>query len=171
MVTPADMEIVLYHSENEGRFTLTDQTPDGRLVLRIANSRQYRNGDYGPEDKLGEPPYEMEMAAYVFDWATQAIRSDDGIHLALRYLRQSPKHADVDMRDLAEARAEKKKFLNAAAKLFEGEKPIDEMTADELREAIERWRERLSDFLPDSDEAQLLTLRIETASTLLRHLQ
>jgi len=158
------MEIVLYHSEEEGRVTLTDQTPDGRLVVRVANSRRYRDGDYAPEDSLGCPPYEMEVGAFVFDWASEAIRSNAGIEAALRYLRQSPEHSELDQGDLTEARAEKERFLAAAGSLFDGEKLIDELTTEELREAIERWRERLSDFVPGSDEARILTLRIETAT-------
>jgi DNA-binding transcriptional ArsR family regulator len=162
------MEIVLYHSEEEGRITLTDQTPDGRLAVRIAKSRRYRDGYFAPEDTIGEPPYAMELGEYVIAWASEAIRSDAGINAALRFLHQSPEHSDIDKGDLAEIRAEKERLLAAAGSLFEGEKTIDEMTAGEIREAIDRWRERLSDFVPDSDEARILTLRIETATAWLR---
>ena len=86
------------------------------------------------------------------------------VKAALRYLRQSPEHSELDQGDLTEARAEKERFLAAAGSLFDGEKLIDELTTEELREAIERWRERLSDFVPGSDEARILTLRIETAT-------
>jgi len=164
------MEIVLYHSEEEGRITLTDQTPDGRVAVHIAKSHRYRDGDYAPEGKLGHPPYEMEMGEFVFDWATQAIRSDAGIEAALRFLRQWPGHSEIDCGDLAEAHAEKEKLLAAAGRLSVGEKSIDEMTAEELRDAIERWTESLSEFVPDSDEARILTLRIEAAVSWLRRL-
>jgi len=162
------MEIVLYHSAEEGRITLTDQTRDGCLAVRIESSRRYRDGDYGPEDSLGNPPYEMELAEYVIGWASETIRTDAGINAALRFLHQSPAHSEIDREYLAEARAEKERLLAAAESLFEGEKTIDEMTEAEIRAAIDRWRERLSDFVPDSDEARILTLRIETATAWLR---
>jgi hypothetical protein len=164
------MEVVLFNSEDEGRFTLTDETPDGRWVVRIANSRRYLDGDYLPDDHLGNSPVEMALGAYVFDWATQAIRSDAGINAALLYLRQSPEYGDVDSGDLALARAEKEKFMAAARSLFAGEKPMDEMSSQELRAAIDRWTERLSDCGPDSDVARILAVRIEVATTLLRRL-
>ena len=58
--------------------------------------------------------------------------------------------------------------MAAARNLFDGEKPIDQMTADELRTAIYLWTERLSDFIPDSDEARILAFRIEVATTWLQ---
>ena len=162
------MEIVLYHSEEEGRITLTDQTPDGRIAVRIAKSRRYRMVTSRRRTGLGNPPYEMELGEYVIGWASEAIRSNAGIAAALRYLHQSPEHSNLDKGDLAEIRAEKERLLAAAGSLFEGEKLIDEMTAAEIREAIGRWRERLSDFIPDSDEARILALRIDTATAWLR---
>jgi len=164
------MEVVVFNSEDEGRFTLTDETPDGRFVVRIANSRRYLDGDYLPDDCLGNSPFEMALGAYVFDWATQAIRSDAGINAALLYLRQSPKYADVESGDLTEARVEKEKLMAAARNLFAGEKSMDQMSDRELRAAIDRWTERLSDCGPDSHEARILTVRIEVATTLLRRL-
>jgi hypothetical protein len=164
------MEVVLFNSEDEGRFTLTDETPGGLYVVRIANSLRYRDGDYLPDDCLGNSALEMSLGAFVFDWATQAIRSDAGINAALLYLRQSPKYRDVDSGDLAQARADKEKFMAAARNLFAGEKPMDEMSSQELRAAMDRWKESLSDCGPDSDEARILAVRIEVATTLLRRL-
>jgi hypothetical protein len=163
------MDVVLFNSEEEGRITLTDDTSDGRYVVRIASSRRYPDGDYLPDDSLGESPFEMAVGAYVFDWATQAIRSDAGINAALLYLRQSPRYADFESGDLSEAREEKEKLMTAAKNLFVGEKPMDQMSCDELRMAIERWNERLCEFVPDSDEARILGLRIEMAKTMIRH--
>jgi hypothetical protein len=164
------MEVVLFNSEDEGRITLTDETPDRRYVVRIANSRRYLDGEYLPDDCIGNSPFKMALGAYVFDWATQAIRSDAGIDAALGYLRQSPKYGDVESADLAQARAEKEKLMVAARNLFAGEKPMDQMSCEELKAAIDRWQGKLSGCVPDSDEARVIELRIEMATTLLRRL-
>lgn len=160
------MNIVLFHSEKEGRLVLT-KSAEGRVVIRIENVPNVCDGDYGPSDILRPGEVPMYAAGYVQSWALEKCRSDAGIEAARAFLRQWPDGPQAEPNEIEQARAENDALDKAAESLNAGRPPLEQMSADELRDYLHGMVDRLADEEPDSVLASLIRLRIKLAATLL----
>jgi hypothetical protein len=161
------VNIVLFNSEKEGRLVLA-RSAEGRMVVRIERVPNVRDGDYGPSDILRPGEVPMYAAGYVQSWALEKCRSDAGIEAARAFLRQWPDGPQAEPDDLEQARAENDALDAAAESLGAGHRPLEQMSADELRDYIHALVDRLAYEEPGSVLANLIRLRIKLAATLLR---
>lgn len=148
----------------EGIFSLSDETPDGSVVLIISGSVKHADGEYKASDLVLPEPYPCHAGTIAFNWLCdrEVTLSDEEVDLAERFLRQWPEGPQPEQVESSKASVEH--LMSAAHQLDEGEQKLTEdMTAEELRDALFEMTASLADYQPDEPIAEVIRARMHTA--------
>jgi|GEM_PF-1105221 len=163
------MHMAIPNGPGEGWLLLTDANLEGKIVLRAITGRG--EADYRPWDLICREEVSgisVSAAMVVQSWACERSQSKEGIEAARRFLRQWPLGPQAEHEDIQAAHAYWNEMEAAAGEIAERSPPLDEMSVDELCQAIRKMAMRLGQFETESPHARLLRLRISAAAILIQ---